>query len=132
MKLFLVNSIRTNNFNDKEMMAKIKTMWEESYRNLEQYHNSIYGVYYDYESNYKGDYSLSVAIEDRYGETFIGIPKNEKYEIFKVDTSDELGVVNTWKRIWEQEEAGLLDRAYTYDFEKYLPNGEIEIHIAIK
>lgn len=132
MKLFLVNSIRTNNFNDKEMMGKIKTMWEEAYRNLEQHQSSIYGVYYDYESNYKGDYSLSVAIGDRYGQSFIEIPKNEKYKIFKVDTSDELGVVKTWKRIWELEEAGLLERVYTYDFEKYLPNGEIEIHIAIK
>ncbi|MFS0647164.1 hypothetical protein [Siminovitchia sp. 179-K 8D1 HS] len=40
--------------------------------------------------------------------------------------------MKTWKRIWELEEAGLLERVYTYDFEKYLPNGEIEIHIAIK
>jgi len=35
----------------------------------------------------------------------------------------------TWSKIWKQEETGLLERAYTYDFEKYSPNGEIEIHI---
>lgn len=39
---------------------------------------------------------------------------------------------NTWKQIWEQENAGVLDRAYTYDFEKYYPSGKVEIHIAIK
>ncbi|MEL4025130.1 GyrI-like domain-containing protein [Lysinibacillus endophyticus] len=132
MKLFLLNSIRTNNFNDEEIMVKIKTMWEDAYRKLEHHQNSIFGVYYDYENNYKGDYSLSVGIEESYGESFIEIPNNEKYEIFKVDTSDEMGVINTWSKIWEKEEAGLLDRAYKYDFEKYSPNGEIEIYIAIK
>ncbi|MFS0647163.1 hypothetical protein [Siminovitchia sp. 179-K 8D1 HS] len=77
MKLFLVNSIRTNNFNDKEMMGKIKTMWEEAYRNLEQHQSSIYGVYYDYESNYKGDYSLSVAIEDVMGNPLLKYRKTK-------------------------------------------------------
>ncbi|MEI3612214.1 GyrI-like domain-containing protein [Pseudogracilibacillus sp. SO30301A] len=132
MRLYLVNSIRTNNFTDKEVMGKIQTMWEEAYRSLKQYQNSIYGIYYDYESDYKGDYSLSVAIEDEFGESFIEIPAKKKYEIYKVDTTDEQGILNTWSKIWEEEEAGVLKRAYSYDFEKYFPNGEIEIHIAIK
>jgi predicted transcriptional regulator YdeE len=132
MKLFLVNSIRTNNFNDERIMEKIKNMWEEAYSNLKKHQNSIFGVYYDYESDYKGDYSLSVGVEESYGDSFIKIPENEKYEIFKVDATDKNGVFNTWSKIWEQEEAGLLKRAYSYDFEKYSTNGEIEIYIAIK
>lgn len=132
MKLYVVDSIRTNNFHDGQLMGKITTMWEEAYRHLGQHQDDIFGVYYDYESDYKGDYSLSVAIEDRFGETCIEIPKSENYKVFKVDASDEQGVVKTWGKIWEQEEAGLLARAYSYDFEKYLPNGEIEIHIAVQ
>ncbi|MEN1969208.1 hypothetical protein WMZ97_14175 [Lentibacillus sp. N15] len=50
----------------------------------------------------------------------------------KLDTKDEQGILNTWSKIWEQEESGALERAYSYDFEKYYPNGEIEIHIALK
>lgn len=92
----------------------------------------MYGVYYDYESDYKGDYSLSVAIENEFGESFIEIPKNKKYKIFKVDTIDEKGILNTWNEIWKQQETGLLKRAYSYDFEKYFPNGDIEIHIATR
>jgi predicted transcriptional regulator YdeE len=46
------------------------------------------------------------------------------------NTSDEQVIFKTWK-IWDQEDSGLLERAYTYDFEKYTPNGEIEIYIAI-
>ena len=132
MRLYLLTSIRTNNFTDEQVMGKIKTMWEEAYRNLQQYQNNLYGVYYDYESDYKGDYSLSVAIEDEFGESFIEIPKNKKYKIFKVDTMDEKGILNTWNEIWKQEETGLLKRAYSYDFEKYFPNGDIEIHIATR
>ncbi|MED0675248.1 MULTISPECIES: AraC family transcriptional regulator [Aneurinibacillus] len=93
MKLYFINSIRTNNFNDEQMMEKIKTMWGEASRKLKNHQNSVYGVYYDYESDYKGDYSLSVAIEDNNGKSFIEIPNNEKYEVFKVDTTDEQGII---------------------------------------
>ncbi|MCM3601080.1 effector binding domain-containing protein [Robertmurraya korlensis] len=60
------------------------------------------------------------------------LPKHTKYEIFKVDRGDAQGVVNTWRKIWERENAGTLARAYSYDFEKYDPDGEIEIYIALK
>ncbi len=49
-----------------------------------------------------------------------------------MDTTEEQGVINIWKEIWERENAGTLEREYSYDFEKYYPNGEIEVHIAIK
>lgn len=132
MHLYIVSSIRTNNFNDKLLIDKIGKMWERTNQKLKQHSTSIYGVYYDYESNYKGDYSLSVAIEENIGTSLINLPDNDKYEIFKVDTTDEQGIFNTWSKIWEQEESGLLARKYSYDFEKYYPNGHVEIHIAIK
>ena len=110
MKLQLINSIRTNNFNDEQMIEKIRTIWEEASRKLEQHQNSIYGVYFQYESDYKGDYSLGVGIEGD-GVNHIEIPDNEHYKIFKVDTGNELGIVHAWKKIWELEEAGTLKRA---------------------
>lgn len=126
MRLHLVNHIRTNNFNDPKIMQKIKKLWEEATQELQDYNNYIYGVYYDYESDYKGDYCLSVAITKPYGENVITIPTNELYEIFKVDTTD------TWRKIWRLEDNKKLRRAYSYDFEKYYPNGEVEIHIAVQ
>ena len=113
-------------------MQKITDMWKEVSSQLTNHKNFTYGVYHQYESNYKGDYSLSIAIEDRDSESCIVIPNSEKYEIFKVDTSEEQGIYNIWSKIWKLEEEGTLVRAYSYDFEKYYPNGEIEIHIAIK
>ncbi|WP_428911682.1 GyrI-like domain-containing protein [Niallia sp. Krafla_26] len=132
MKLYLVNSIRTNNFTDAQMTVKIKKLWEDSSRKIVLGQKNVYGVYYDYESDYKGNYSLSVAIDENNGNPFIEIPLNERYEIFRVDSADEQGIVKTWKKIWDQEASGLLERAYTYDFEKYSTNGEVEIYIAIK
>lgn len=132
MKLTVINSIRTNNFNDDLIMQKISKLWKEAFNQLTNHENITYGVYHDYESDYKGDYSLSIAIENSDREPFIEIPNNEKYEIFKVDTSEEQGIFNTWNKIWDREEEGTLKRAYTYDFEKYYPNGDIEVHIAVK
>ncbi|MBP2079418.1 GyrI-like domain-containing protein [Oceanobacillus polygoni] len=130
MKLSIINSIRTNNFNDARAMEKIMEMWKKASDHLPK-NETVYGVYHEYESDYRDDYSLSIAIEENIDES-IEIPKDEIYKIFKVDTTEEQGIFNTWSKIWNQEESVLLERAYSYDFEKYYPNGKIEIHIAIK
>jgi predicted transcriptional regulator YdeE len=132
VNLTIIKSVRTNNFKDENMIQKISEMWKEASSVLENHHGVTYGLYYDYESDYKGDYTLSVAIESSDNESSFKIPDTSKYEIFQVDPSDEYGILNTWKEIWEREEKKDLERAYSFDFEKYDPNGPIEIHIAIK
>ncbi|WP_099159586.1 effector binding domain-containing protein [Virgibacillus ndiopensis] len=131
MDLTLINTIRTNNFNDEQVMQKIMDMWKGASADLSQQEGNTYGLYHEYESDYKGDYSLSVAIEGK-NESSITIPEDIEYEVFKVDTDSEQGILNTWNEIWNKEKEGQLDRAYTYDFEKYYPNGNIDIYIAVK
>jgi predicted transcriptional regulator YdeE len=131
MELTIISSVRTNNFNDDRLVEKIAGLWKEASSHLNQ-NQIIYGVYHNYESDYKGNYTLSIAIEDSQGHPSLKIPKNGNYEIVHVDTTDEQGVVHTWKKIWESEDSRTLTRAYTYDFEKYYPNGDIEIYIAIE
>ena len=132
MKLKVINSVRINNFNDNQLLQKITALWEQASNHLTNLEVITYGVYHDYESDYKGDYSLSIAIEDHTAKPILEISTQSKYEIFKVDTREDQGVVNTWRKIWEHEIAGTLARAYSYDYEKYYPNGEIEIYIALK
>lgn len=132
MNLKIIKSIRTNNFKDDDIMQKITDMWKGASSLLNNQDAITYGLYSDYESDYKGDYSLSAAIEGSNNESSIEIPSSSKYEIFRVDTSDEFGILKVWKEIWDREEKGILERAYLYDFEKYYPNGQIEIHIGIK
>jgi predicted transcriptional regulator YdeE len=132
MKLKIINSVRTNNFNDDQLLQKITALWEQASNHLNNQEVITYGVYHNYESDYKGDYSLSIAIEDHTTEPILELSTQTKYEIFKVDTREDQGVLNTWRKIWECENDGTLARGYTHDFEKYYPNGEIEIYIALK
>lgn len=130
MELTIIQEIRTNNFNDERVMQKITNLWKESSTALSNHQGNTYGLYYEYESDYKGDYTLGVAIEGE-NEPSIIIPNDIKYEIFNVNIDEEQGILNTWNEIWKQEEKGQLKRAYTYDFEKYYPHGDIDIFIAV-
>lgn len=130
MDLKLINTIRTNNFNDEQVMEKIMEMWKGASADLSQHEGNTYGLYYEYESDYTGDYTLSVAIEGK-NESSITIPEDIAYKVFKVDTDSEQGILDTWNEIWKKEKEGQLQRAYTYDYEKYYPNGNIDIYIAV-
>ncbi|WP_026909332.1 GyrI-like domain-containing protein [Paucisalibacillus globulus] len=132
MNLKIIKSVRTNNFKDEAIMQKITDLWKESSSILKHQDEVTYGLYHGYESDYKGDYTLSVAIESSDNASTINIPNTTKYEVFEVDISDENGILNTWKQIWELEKNAFLKRAYSFDFERYYPNGQIEIHIATK
>ena len=37
----------------------------------------------------------------------------------KVDSNDKSGVINTWKRIWSDEDNHKINRVYDFDFEQY-------------
>ncbi len=132
MDLKIINTIRTNNFNDERMMEKISDMWKSASANLNEikHEGSIYGLYYEYESDYKGDYTLSVAIDGNDGFS-ITIPDETKYKVFTVNKDSSQGVFNTWNEIWKLEKDGNLNRTYTYDYEKYYIDGGIEIFIAV-
>ena len=55
-------SLRTNNFNDPKIIDKVTDLWAKALDILADHNGSIYGVYHNYDSNYKGDYDLSIAI----------------------------------------------------------------------
>lgn len=131
MNLKVLKKIRTNNFNDEHVMKKITDMWKGVSSELSNHQGNTYGLYYEYESDYKGDYTLCVAIEEA-NESSITIPEDATYEIYKVNTDDEEGIFATWNEIWKKEEEGKINRAYTVDFEKYYPDGRIDIYIAVK
>ncbi|WP_404357489.1 hypothetical protein LG291_03545 [Cytobacillus firmus] len=62
MNLTIIKSVRTNNFKDETIVHKITEMWKEASSILRNQDEVKYGLYYDYETDYKGDYTLSVAI----------------------------------------------------------------------
>ncbi|ARN94150.1 AraC family transcriptional regulator (plasmid) [Levilactobacillus brevis] len=128
MQLDIKKSIRTNNFSDTKIMKKIQNLWSSVSPDIDT-SATKYGVYYNYESNYRGDYTLGIAVEDN-AENALSVNDNAHYQIFDVDISTDQGIPDTWRHIWQLEDIGTLKRAYTIDFEKYLPDGTVKIYIA--
>ena len=128
LTLYPLATIRTHN--TKENPAeKIGQLWQNNFAKLPQ-NEPYYGVYLNYESDFTGYYDVAVAQESKPEGSFstIEIEDLTWYEIFP--TAYEL-VVQTWQRIWNKEKQGLLKRAYKVDFEKYYPNGKVDIYISI-
>lgn len=129
LTLYLFATIRTHN--TKENTAeKIGQLWQNNFAKLTK-NEPYYGVYLNYESDFTGYYDVAVAQESKPEGSLstIEIEDLTWYEIFP--TTCEL-VVQTWQRIWNKEKQGLLKRAYKVDFEKYYPNGKVDIYISIR
>ncbi|WP_270445809.1 effector binding domain-containing protein [Fusobacterium varium] len=131
-KVCVLSEKRLNNFKYPDIAEKIQKLWyDTSVKIPKDKELNKYAVYSEYESDYKGDYTLFIGVDkiDSHKEIII---EEENYKIFSVDISSPHGIIMAWQKIWEMEEQGLLNRAYTVDYEKYYPDGKIEIFIALK
>lgn len=129
---YLIDSIRTNNFNDPNMLERIQNLWSQSLNKLAGYSGNIFAIYHKYVSDYKGDYTLSIATDSLYFKESSGpIISTEAYAIFKVKDNLRENIVGQWQSIWKLGDEKKIHRAYRLDFEKYAANGEIEIFISV-
>ena len=129
LTLYLFATIRTHN--TKENTAeKIGQLWQNNFAKLTK-NEPYYGVYLNYESDFTGYYDVAVAQESKPEGSLstIEIEDLTWYEIFPTNCES---VVQTWQHIWNKEKQGLLKRAYKVDFEKYYPNGKVDIYISIR
>lgn len=132
MKLKIVNSKRTNNFKDAECQNKIMSLWQENSDFIEEAMKQsmvVACIYHDYESDYTGDYSVSLGIQSDNSTDFD--TALYQWKTYPVNTQDELGVVKTWNQIWDDEKNQLIDRVYDFDYEEYLPDGQVRIKVAV-
>ena len=129
LTLYPLATIRTHN--TKENTAeKIGQLWQNNFAKLTK-NEPYYGVYLNYESDFTGYYDVAVAQESKpeNSSSTIEIEDLAWYEIFPTTGKS---VVQTWQHIWNKEKQGLLKRAYKVDFEKYYPNGKVDIYISIR
>ena len=129
LTLYPFATIRTHN--TKENTAeKIGQLWQNNFAKLTK-NEPYYGVYLNDESDFTGYYDVAVAQENKPEGSFstIEIEDLTWYEIFPTNCES---VVQTWQHIWNKEKQGLLKRAYKVDFEKYYPNGKVDIYISIR
>lgn len=98
----------------------------------------VYGVYYNYESDYSGEFSV-LAGSDQIDKTLtnnlenVSIPSGI-YMAFEAKGEVPQVVIETWSKIWDyfSQEDAQYQRAYTTDFEFYKNQNEVEIYIAVK
>lgn len=134
-------NIRTNN-NDPNMSNDIGKLWNEFFNQgiFSEIKNKVneraIGLYSNYESDFTGDYDMTVACEVSdekeipKGTIVKKIPAG-KYAKFIVKGHMQKAVYEFWQELWTMN----LDRAYTCDFEEYInsdiDNAEINIYIAL-
>lgn len=126
--LYLVNHIVTHNFKDSDVIQKFGRLWQEP-SHLFAGGKAVYGIYHNYRSDYKGDYTCSTATETVQEKADVLVPPETDYRIFPCTRET---VLQTWQQIWQLEENGGLSRAYQVDYEKYCADGSVEIHIGLK
>ena len=127
LKLYPIVQQRLNNNIADEISPPL---WQNNLDKLPQGHY-CYGIYFNYATNYQADYDFAIASEVVL-ETDIPVIEIEDlsfYEIFRCNVDE---IYQTWQLIWEKEQQGLLKRAYSVDFEKYYPDGLVEIYIAVE
>ena len=127
LKLYPIVQQRLNNDIANEM---IPTLWQNNFDKLPQGHH-CYGIYFNYATNHQADYDFAIASEAVL-ETDIPVIEIEDlsfYEVFRCQVDE---IYQTWQLIWKKEQQGLLKRAYSVDFEKYYPDGLVEIYIAVE
>ena len=127
LKLYPIVQQRLNNDIANEM---IPTLRQNNFDKLPQGYY-CYGIYFNYATNHQADYDFAIASEAVL-ETYIPaieIKDLSFYEIFRCKVDE---IYQTWQLIWKKEQQGLLKRAYSVDFEKYHPDGLVEIYIAVE
>lgn len=135
-------SIRTTNA--KEMnpsTGKIASLWKEFDANVVVDYkngNRVYGVYFNYESDATGEYSVLAGTDqlDANSSTKLEtiVIQNGKYLVFTAKGNIPGIVFDTWGRVWEyfSKKDAEYQRLYTTDFEHYVNQNEIEVYIAVK
>lgn len=141
-KRLLGLSVRTNNADEKEPdTAKIGDLHLSFAQQVKvNYANgsSLYGVYYDYESDYTGDFSVLVGTEKDTVKTSaplegVTIPTGD-YLVFSKQGDMPQAVIDAWGEIWAyfSDPSCSHQRAYTVDFEHYTSDKKVDVYIAIK
>jgi len=133
-------SVRTANANEMNPeTAKIGKAWQKFDREVSvnyQAGERVYGVYYDYESDANGEFSVLAGTETPNDSLEQVTILKGKYLVFegKATSLDDdariQAVIDTWGKVWgyfggEKSEYG---RAYKTDFEHYKNQTDINIY----
>ena len=135
-------SIRTNNADEMEpSTAKIGLLWQEfhdEFAAILAEDTTVYGVYFDYESDASGDFTL-VAGSDMF-EDWEGVSLQPvhieagHYLVFRAEGEMPQAVIAVWQQIWEYFSAQNCPhrRLYRTDFERYIGSDKVQVYIGVQ
>lgn len=129
MKIYELGNVRTNNFSEN-VGEKITKLWTDAQSKIIT--KEVYGVYHSYESDYKGDYTLSICTEKNESDGQCFDLETNQYVIYHIPSAHPEAIFETWKQIWSDEMHGTLKRAYTFDYEQYKEDGTVDIYISLE
>lgn len=135
-------SVRTNNASEMQpQTAKIGELHQRFAQQVSVAYEkgaSLYGVYYQYEKDYTGDFNVLVGADPDLvlSETELEqviLPAGE-YLVFSGEGEMPQVVIDVWGEIWRyfNSESCVHQRTYTVDFECYSSERSVDIYIAIE
>lgn len=127
MKLQIVQTEITNNFEDPRLVEKISSLWEDNMELVQEEFmngNDLYIIYHNYDNNYMGDYHISLAKGDSIGTHDTDTQNWKTYSL-----KDKNEILECWKEIWQQD--SVLNRLYNFDLEIYHADGTCTIMIGV-
>jgi predicted transcriptional regulator YdeE len=141
----IIYGILTRTTNANEMnpeTAKIGKTWQEFDNKVtvdSQKGERVYGVYFNYESDAKGEFDVLAGCEKENSSLDKVSIQEGNYLVFeaKAKTLDDnariQAVMSTWGEVWEYfgDEDSEYKRAYKTDFEYYKNQSDIDICISI-
>lgn len=116
------DTIRTNNSRRQEYGHAWHKFGDEN----DVAANTVYALYFNYESDFRGDFDFMIGIAKDNGKPAYEIPAGEYY-VWDVGTEDPMDVPDAWQEIWDSG----MERAYITDFELYVPGESIKIYLAL-
>lgn len=128
---------RTNNRDEMNPKTqKIAPLWEQFYTEIMpnfKEKTSLFGVYYNYESDVDGMFDVLVGSEEGF-EGMVPVTLDEgKYLKFQVKGEMPQAIIEAWTQVWAYFDDPSIDerRAYGTDFEHYISMNEAEIYIGV-
>lgn len=134
-------SVRTNNASEMhsetaEIGALHQTFAQQATVNYEK-GACLYGVYYQYESDYTGDFNVLVGAEpdlvtSKAKLEHIVLPAGD-YLVFSGEGEMPQVVIDVWREIWRyfSSDDCVHRRAYNVDFECYTSESSVDVYIAV-
>jgi predicted transcriptional regulator YdeE len=124
---------RTNNLLEATAIGKIPPLWGSFYASQPRPTEKVYGVYFDYESDASGEFTVAVGAKAQ-GEDSIAVRiASGTYLAFSAQGAMPSAVIEAWQRIWAHfSHEHPYVRAYTTDFEEYSSAEDVTVYVAIE